>query len=64
MQVFDGGSRAVLRLLKGHQAACHATRFAPDGQHVLSAADDTTVRQPAAPSSMLQTALYRMHSCS
>eukprot|EP00891_Asterochloris_glomerata_P002672 jgi/Astpho2/2672/fgenesh1_pm.00049_%23_14_t len=44
VQVFDGGSRAVLRLLKGHQAACHATRFAPDGQHVLSAADDTTVR--------------------
>ena len=63
MQVFDGGSRAVLRQLKGHQAACHATRFAPDGQHILSAADDTTVRKAAAHSSMSHSGLYHLHSC-
>ena len=44
LQVFDSGSRNVLRQLKGHQQACHVARFAPGGQHILSAGDDTTVR--------------------
>lgn len=43
-QVFDVGSRAVLRQLKGHQRPVHVARFSPDKLHVLSGGDDATVR--------------------
>ena len=42
-QVFDVGSRAVLRQLKGHQRPVHVARFSPDKLHVLSGGDDATV---------------------
>ena len=44
VQVFDSGSRAVLRQFQGHKRAVHVTRFAPDKLHVLSGGDDVTVR--------------------
>lgn len=43
LQVFDAGSRTLLRQLKAHKRAAHVAHFAPDRMHVLSAADDTTV---------------------
>ena len=43
MQVFDAGSRSLLRQLKAHKRAAHVAHFSPDRMHVLSAADDTTV---------------------
>ena len=44
MQVFDAGSRTLLRQLKAHKRAAHVAHFSPDRMHVLSAADDATVR--------------------
>jgi U3 small nucleolar RNA-associated protein 15 len=44
MQVFDAGSRSVLRQLKGHSRPVHVTRFASDKTHVLSGGDDVTLR--------------------
>ena len=46
MQVFDAGSRTLLRQLKAHKRAAHVAHFSPDRMHVLSAADDTTVGIP------------------
>ena len=43
-QVFDAGSRSVLRQLKGHSRPVHVTRFAADKTHVLSGGDDVTLR--------------------
>lgn len=45
-QVFDASSRALLRQLKGHKQPAHVAQFAPDRLHVLSAADDASVRLP------------------
>lgn len=42
-QVFDVGSRAVLRQLKGHQRPVHVARFSSDKLHALSGGDDATV---------------------
>lgn len=45
VQVFDLGSRQILRQLKGHKGAVHWVRYAPqDKLHILSAGDDRTVR--------------------
>lgn len=44
VQVFDAGSRSVLRQLKGHSRPVHVTRFASDKTHVLSGGDDVTLR--------------------
>ncbi|KAG0623543.1 hypothetical protein M758_3G181700 [Ceratodon purpureus] len=45
VQIFDLGSRQILRQLKGHKGAVHWVRYAPqDKLHVLSAGDDRTVR--------------------
>ena len=44
LQIFDLGSRAVLRTLAGHTAAVHVARFAADGTHLFSSADDCSVR--------------------
>ena len=44
VQVFDAGSRSVLRQLKAHKRPTHVARFSPDRQHVLSGSDDVTVR--------------------
>lgn len=46
MQIFDAGSRTLLRQLKAHKRAAHVAHFSPDRMHVLSAADDTTVGIP------------------
>ena len=40
MQVFDSGSRTLLRQFKGHKAPVHVARFAADQLHVLSGGDD------------------------
>ena len=48
LQIFDAGSRTLLRQLKAHKRAAHVAHFAPDRMHVLSAADDTTVSPSAA----------------
>ncbi|KAI8319199.1 WD40 repeat-like protein [Martensiomyces pterosporus] len=44
VQVFDVGSRAILRTFKGHTDPVHITRFLPNKVHVLSGSDDKTVR--------------------
>lgn len=45
VRVFDAGSRAVLRQLKGHAPrAARVVRFAPDKAHVLTGGDDVTAR--------------------
>jgi len=44
VQVFDAGSRAVLRQFKGHKRPTHVARWSPDKLHVLSASDDVTIR--------------------
>jgi U3 small nucleolar RNA-associated protein 15 len=43
-QVFDAGSRGVLRQFKAHKRPTRVARFAPDKLHVLSGSDDVTVR--------------------
>ena len=43
LQVFDTATRSLLRKLKGHTAAVHATKFSSDKLHVLSGSDDSTV---------------------
>lgn len=43
MQIFDSGSRALLRQLKAHKAPVHVARFAADQLHVLSGGDDGMV---------------------
>lgn len=44
VQVFDAGSRSVLRQFKLHKRPTRVARFAPDKLHVLSGSDDVTVR--------------------
>ncbi|CAK9191165.1 unnamed protein product [Sphagnum troendelagicum] len=45
VQVFDVGSRKVLRQLKAHTGAVHWVRYSPqDKLHIASAGDDRTVR--------------------
>ncbi|CAM6119018.1 unnamed protein product [Calypogeia fissa] len=45
VQVFDAGSRTILRQLKGHKRAVHWVRYSlQDKLHVLSGSDDNTVR--------------------
>ena len=40
-QVFDAGSRTLLRQFKGgHKAPVHVAKFAADQQHVLTGGDD------------------------
>ncbi|KAJ1645306.1 U3 small nucleolar RNA-associated protein [Coemansia asiatica] len=43
VQVFDVGSRAILRTFKGHTDPVHITRFMPNRTQVFSGSDDTTV---------------------
>lgn len=42
-QVFDAGSRTLLRQFKGHRAPVHVARFATDQLHVISGGDDGLV---------------------
>ncbi len=44
VQVFDAGSRSVLRQFKGHARPCHVVRWSPDKLHLLSGSDDVTLR--------------------
>ncbi|KAJ3020066.1 snoRNA-binding rRNA-processing protein [Thoreauomyces humboldtii] len=44
VQLFDLGSRAILRTLKGHDGPVHVAQFSPDHKQILSGSDDKTVR--------------------
>eukprot|EP00232_Nephroselmis_pyriformis_P007623 CAMPEP_0182882100 /NCGR_PEP_ID=MMETSP0034_2-20130328/17575_1 /TAXON_ID=156128 /ORGANISM="Nephroselmis pyriformis, Strain CCMP717" /LENGTH=333 /DNA_ID=CAMNT_0025015165 /DNA_START=280 /DNA_END=1277 /DNA_ORIENTATION=+ len=44
VQVFDAGTKSILRQLKGHQRPVHAVSYTNNTQKVLSGSDDTTVR--------------------
>ncbi|TPX56790.1 hypothetical protein PhCBS80983_g04273 [Powellomyces hirtus] len=44
VQLFDLGSRAILRTMKGHDGPVHVAKFSPDHMQVLSGSDDKTVR--------------------
>lgn len=43
LQVFDAGSRTLLRQFKGHKAAVHVARFAADSLNVVTGGDDGLV---------------------
>lgn len=43
LQVFDAGSRTLLRQFKGHTAPVHVAKFAAGQLHVLSGSDDSHV---------------------
>ncbi|KAL2917963.1 U3 small nucleolar RNA-associated protein 15 [Polyrhizophydium stewartii] len=40
VQLFELNSRAILRTLRGHEAAVHVTDFCPNTSQILSASDD------------------------
>ncbi|KAJ3328410.1 snoRNA-binding rRNA-processing protein [Blyttiomyces sp. JEL0837] len=44
VQVFDMGSRAILRTLSGHKDSVRLTKFSPNYSHILSGSDDSTLR--------------------
>jgi U3 small nucleolar RNA-associated protein 15 len=44
VQVFDAGSRALLRQFKGHGRPVHAVEFSPDRARLASGGDDATLR--------------------
>lgn len=44
VQVYDVGSRAVLRSMKEHNQPVHVTHFSPHEPQILSASDDNSVR--------------------
>ncbi|KAK3269238.1 hypothetical protein CYMTET_22303 [Cymbomonas tetramitiformis] len=44
VQVFDAGSRSVLRQLEGHTRPVHTVKFGTDKLHVFSGGDDATAR--------------------
>lgn len=44
IQVFEVGTRSILRQLTGHVRPCHVTQFDQDNTHLLSGADDKTLR--------------------
>eukprot|EP00123_Amoebidium_parasiticum_P010908 comp20402_c0_seq1/m.25821 comp20402_c0_seq1/g.25821 ORF comp20402_c0_seq1/g.25821 comp20402_c0_seq1/m.25821 type:complete len:495 (-) comp20402_c0_seq1:402-1886(-) len=56
VQVFTVDSRSVLRQFQGHLRPVHVARFVGD-QHVMTCADDTTVRQWDVPSQAEVTCL-------
>ncbi|ELR15292.1 U3 small nucleolar RNA-associated protein 15 family protein [Acanthamoeba castellanii str. Neff] len=44
VQIFDLGSRAILRSLRGHESPVHVTKWSLDNVHIFSSSDDKTVR--------------------
>mmetsp|Transcript_26592 Transcript_26592/g.52409 ORF Transcript_26592/g.52409 Transcript_26592/m.52409 type:complete len:538 (-) Transcript_26592:185-1798(-) len=44
VKVFDMASRGILRTWSEHKGECHVARFSADNQHIISAADDKTVK--------------------
>ncbi|KAF9921035.1 snoRNA-binding rRNA-processing protein [Linnemannia zychae] len=44
IQIFDVGSRAILRTFREHRHPVHVTKFSSDKTQILSASDDKTVR--------------------
>ncbi|KAI9251965.1 WD40-repeat-containing domain protein [Sporodiniella umbellata] len=44
VQMFDGGSRAILRTFKGHELPTQVTQFTTSKSNIMSASDDKTVR--------------------
>ncbi|KAF8975634.1 snoRNA-binding rRNA-processing protein [Entomortierella lignicola] len=44
VQIFDVGSRAILRTFRDHRHPVHVAKFSSDKTHILSASDDKTVR--------------------
>lgn len=62
IQVFDMGSRNILRQMKGHDGPIQVTRFATDNTHIFSAGDDCSVRYWDVSSGECQTVLESAHS--
>ncbi|KAG0265290.1 snoRNA-binding rRNA-processing protein [Actinomortierella ambigua] len=44
IQIFDIGSRAILRTFREHKHPVHVTKFSSDKTQIMSASDDKTVR--------------------
>ena len=44
VQVFELGSKGILRKLEGHSRPVHVAAFSPHKTHIMSASDDTTVK--------------------
>ncbi|KAF9581398.1 snoRNA-binding rRNA-processing protein [Lunasporangiospora selenospora] len=44
VQIFDVGSRAILRTFREHKFPVHVTKFSTDKVHIMSASDDKTVK--------------------
>ncbi|KAI8970331.1 WD40-repeat-containing domain protein [Mycotypha africana] len=44
VQMFDGGSRAILRTFRDHKMPVHVTKFSTNKSNILSGSDDQTVR--------------------
>jgi len=44
IQVFEVGTRSILRQLAGHVRPVHVTRFSEDNTHIISGGDDKTLR--------------------
>lgn len=44
LQIFEVGTRSILRQLTGHVRPVHVTRFDEDSVHVISGSDDKTLR--------------------
>ena len=61
VQVFDLGSRGVLRALEGHNAPVHVVRFAADTAALFSASDDCSVRHWDMATAVCTTVLERAH---
>ena len=61
VQVFDLGSRGVLRALEGHSAPVHAVRFAAGTAALFSASDDCSVRHWDMATAVCTTVLERAH---
>jgi WD40 repeat protein len=58
-QVFDMGSRDVLRTYRNiFKNPVHAVKFSGDGQHILAASDDKTLRQLNIPTESLVNSFF------
>ncbi|KZT62221.1 WD40 repeat-like protein [Calocera cornea HHB12733] len=61
IQLFDMGTRAILRSLDDHKQPVHVTKFSPDNTSLLSCSDDATVRLFDIPS-QLCVSVFRGHT--
>ena len=44
VQLFELSTKTILRSFKGHTGAVRVTKFAPNGNSIVTASDDSTVR--------------------